>query len=426
LLQYERKTESDVAMPNRTISTKTRTGSIEGECDPKFDGVLEAFVANFEQRDELGASVCLNLEGRTVVDLWGGRVKVDGAPWTRDTVSIVFSATKGASAICAHMAADRGQLDLDAPVTRYWPAFGQAGKEEALVSMMLDHSVGLPHVRTKVQKGGFYDYDYMIKLLEQEAPFWKPGIRNGYHGITSAWTVGEMVHRSTGKRLGKFFQDEVAKPLGLDFHIGFPADQEHRVAPMIFAPITDEVRNSRISKAATNERDSATHYFMFNMGGFDANSREAHAAEIGSANGISNGRGLAGLYAPLANGGELGGVRLVGRDTLQRMALCSVATHEDATLRIPTRFSLGFMKAMDNRRLDNAAHCSLLIGEPAFGHVGAGGSLGFADPECRMSFGYSMNRMGFGILMNDRGQSLVDAAYKALGYRSNAGGVWAH
>jgi CubicO group peptidase (beta-lactamase class C family) len=412
-------------MTNRTISKNTRAGTVEGEFDPKFEGVVDAFVENFERRDEVGASCCLTLEGRTVADLWGGRVAVDGAAWTRDTISIVFSATKGATALCAHMAADRGQLDLDAPVMRYWPTFGQAGKEEALVTMMLDHSVGLPHLRTKVKKGGFYDYDYMIGLLEREEPFWKPGIRNGYHGITLAWTIGEMVHRSTGKRLGAFFHEEVAKPLGLDFAIGLPADREPRVAPMIYAPITDEVRNSRVSQAAVKEKDSATHYFMFNMGGFDANSHEAHAAEIGSANGISNARGLAGLYAPLANGGELKGVRLVGRDALQRMALCSVATHEDATLRIPTRFSLGFMKAMDNRRLDNAAHCSLLIGEPAFGHVGAGGSLGFADPECRMSFGYTMNRMGFGILMNDRGQSLVDAAYRALGYRSDASGVWA-
>jgi CubicO group peptidase (beta-lactamase class C family) len=412
-------------MTNRTISKNTRAGTVEGEFDPKFEGVVDAFVENFERRDEVGASCCLTLEGRTVADLWGGRVAVDGAAWTRDTISIVFSATKGATALCAHMAADRGQLDLDAPVTRYWPTFGQAGKEEALVTMMLDHSVGLPHLRTKVKKGGFYDYDYMIGLLEREEPFWKPGIRNGYHGITLAWTIGEMVHRSTGKRLGAFFHEEVAKPLGLDFAIGLPADREPRVAPMIYAPITDEVRNSRVSQAAVKEKDSATHYFMFNMGGFDANSHEAHAAEIGSANGISNARGLGGLYAPLANGGELKGVRLVGRDALQRMALCSVATHEDATLRIPTRFSLGFMKAMDNRRLDNAAHCSLLIGEPAFGHVGAGGSLGFADPECRMSFGYTMNRMGFGILMNDRGQSLVDAAYRALGYRSDASGVWA-
>ncbi len=400
-------------------------GLVEGECDPKFDGVLDAFVENFEKCDELGASACITLEGRTVVDLWGGRVAVDGAPWTRDTISIIFSATKGASALCAHMAVDRRMLDLDARVTRYWPDFGQAGKEGALVSMMLDHSVGLPHLRTQVRKGGFYDYDYMIGLLEREEPFWKPGIRNGYHGITSAWTVGEMVHRSTGKRLGRFFHDEVAEPLGLDFWIGLPTHQEGRVAPMIYAPVTEEMRNSRISQAALKEKDSPTHYFMFNMGGFDVNSREAHAAEIGSANGMSNARGLAGLYAPLANGGELNGIRLVGRETLQRMALCSVATHEDATLRIPTRFSLGFMKAMDNRRLDNAAHCSLLIGEPAFGHVGAGGSLGFADPECGMSFGYTMNRMGFGILMNDRGQSLVDAAYRAIGYRTNAGGVWA-
>ncbi len=229
-------------MANRSISKNTRVGLVEGECDPKFEGVLDAFVENFAQRDELGASVCLNLEGRTVVDLWGGRVTENGAPWKRDTISIVFSATKGASAICAHMAADRGQLDLDAPVTRYWPKFGQAGKESAIVSMMLDHSVGLPHVRTKIKKGGCLRLRLHDRAArEREAPFWKPGVRNGYHGITSAWTVGEMVHRSTGTRLGKFFADEVAKPLGLDFWIGLPEEQESRVAPMIFAPITDEV-----------------------------------------------------------------------------------------------------------------------------------------------------------------------------------------
>ncbi|HTR60440.1 MAG TPA: serine hydrolase domain-containing protein [Candidatus Binataceae bacterium] len=412
-------------MANQTISKNTRAGLIEGKIDPKFQGVADAFVENFEKREELGASCCVTLEGRTVVDLWGGKVAPDGAPWTSDTISIIFSATKGATALCAHMAADRGLLDLDAPVKRYWPEFDQAGKEGAIVTMMLDHSVGLPHLRTTVKPGGFYDYDYMIDLMAREEPFWKPGIRNGYHGITLAWTIGEMVHRSTGKRLGKFFEDEVARPLGLDFAIGLPEDREPRVAPMIYAPITDEVRNSRISQAAVNEKDSATHYFMFNMAGFNVNSREAHAAEIGSANGISNARGLARMYQPLANGGEFNGVRLVGKDTLERMARCSVATHEDATLRIPTRFSLGFMKAMDNRKLDNAAHCSLIIGDPAFGHVGAGGSLGIADPECRMSFGYTMNKMGFGILMNDRGQSLVDAAYRAIGYRSDASGAWA-
>jgi CubicO group peptidase (beta-lactamase class C family) len=406
------------------VSLTTAKGPVEGFCDARFRDVLDAFVANFETREEVGASVCLTLEGRTVVDLWGGRVAVDGDPWKADTIGIVFSCTKGASALCAHMAADRGLLDLDAPVIRYWPEFGQAGKEEALVSMMLDHSVGLPSVRGPLKEDAFYDYDYMADVLAREAPFWKPGTRNGYHGVTSAWTVGEMVRRSTGVRLGAFLRDEVAGPLGVDFWIGLPEEHEPRVARVIPAPVDDNARNSRMAKAMAADRDGPPALFLRSMGAFSANRRIAHAAEIGSANGISNSRGLAGLYAPLANGGSLNGVRLVGADTLTRMSRISVATHEDATLMIPTRFSLGYMKSMDNRRLENTANSSVVLSEPAFGHVGAGGSLGFADPECRLSFGYTMNQMGQGILLNDRGQGLVDAAYLALGYRTNAGGAW--
>ncbi|HZZ89395.1 MAG TPA: serine hydrolase domain-containing protein, partial [Caulobacteraceae bacterium] len=307
---------------------------------------------------------------------------------------------------------------------RYWPEFGAEGKDAAQVSMMLDHSVGVPAIREPLPKGSVYDYDYMCQRLAAEAPFWAPGARNGYHGLTSAWTVGEMVRRSTGKRMGRFFADEVAGPLGLDFWIGLPEDEEGRVAPMIGYPPDDKARNSRIALAMRADPMSPTGRFMLNGGGFEPNTRAGHAAEIGSGNGITNARGLAGLYAPLANGGAANGVRLVGADTLTRMARVSVATHDDATLRIPTRFSLGYMKSMDNRALDNAEDCSCVLSEPAFGHVGAGGSLGFADPECRMSFGYAMNRMGAGILLNDRGQSLVDAAYRALDYRSNAGGAW--
>ena len=233
-----------------------------------------------------------------------------------------------------------------------------------------------------------------------------------------------MVRRSTGKRMGVFLRDEVTGPLGVDFWMGLPEEHEPRVAPMIAAPVDDQARNSRIAKGMAADPTGPTALFMTNMGGFNANSREAHAAEIGSATGISNGRGLAGLYAPLANGGALNGVRLVGPDTLTRMGQVSVATHEDATLMIPTRFSLGYMKSMDNRRLENSESCSAILSEAAFGHVGAGGSIGFADPECKMSFGYSMNRMGPGILLNPRGQALVDAAYLALGYRANAGGAW--
>jgi len=278
----------------------------------------------------------------------------------------------------------------------------------------------VPAVRDPLPKGSVYDYDYMCQRLAAETPFWEPGTRNGYHGLTSAWTVGEMVRRSTGKRMGRFFAEEVAGPLGLDFWIGLPEEYEPRVAPMVGYPPDDKARNSRIALAMRADPMSPTGRFMLNGGGFEPNTRAGHAAEIGSGNGITNARGLAGLYAPLANGGG----PLVGADTLTRMSRVSVATHDDATLRIPTRFSLGFMKSMDNRALPNADDCSAVLSEAAFGHVGAGGSIGFADPQCRMSFGYAMNRMGAGILLNDRGQTLVDAAYRALGYRSNAGGAW--
>jgi len=404
---------------------KTKRGVVQGTVDAKFAGVADAFVANFENNDEVGAAVSITLDGKTVVDLWGGQKEDGGAAWERDTACIVFSCTKGASAFCAHVAADRGLLDLDAKVSKYWPEFATNGKEDAAVSMMLDHSVGVPGVRGDLKYGAPYDYQYMCDALAAEAPFWKPGTRNGYHGLTSAWTVGETVHRSTGKRMGRFLADEIAGPLGIEFWMGLPEEYESRVAPVISYPPDEKARTSRIALALMADPTGPTARFMMGAAGMNPNSREAHAAEIGSATGISNGRGLAGLYAPLANGGALGGRKFVGADTLTRMSRVSVATHEDATLQIPTRFSLGFMKSMDNRKEANAENCSVVMSEAAFGHVGAGGSLGFADPECRMSFGYAMNRMGLGILMNERGQSLVDAAYRALGYRSDKGGVWA-
>ena len=407
-----------------TIEKKTARGLVHGTCDSKFSGVLDAFVENFDKRGEVGAAVAITLDGKTVVDLWGGQ-KSDGGPaWQRDTVCVVYSCTKGASAFCAHMAADRGLLDLDAKVATVWPEFATNGKEDALVSMMLDHSVGVPGIREELKPGAYYDYDYMCAKLAAEAPFWKPGTRNGYHGVTSAWTVGEMVHRSTKPRMGKYLAQEITGPLGAEFWMGLPEEHEPKVALMIAAPMDASMATSRIALAMAADPLGPTGRFLLNGGNNKANAREARAAEIGSATGVSNGRGLATLYSPLANGGSLNGKRYVGTDTLTRMGTVSVATHEDATLQIPTRFSLGFMKSMDNRKLDNAANCSAVLSEAAFGHVGAGGSIGFADPPARLSCGYAMNQMGQGIMLNDRGQALVDAAYRSLGCKSNAGGVW--
>jgi CubicO group peptidase (beta-lactamase class C family) len=407
-----------------SVSIKTKAGQVEGTCDPKFSGVLDAFVTNFEARGEVGASCTVNLAGKVLVDLWGGKKTPDGEAWDRDTVSIIFSSTKGAMALCAHMLADRGQLDLNAPIVKYWPEFGQNGKEAATVDMTLDHSVGVPHVRAVPKPGAFYDYDHMVDLVAKEAPFWVPGTRNGYHAITMSWTVGELVHRAAKKRMGKFFQDEVAKPLGLEFWIGLPEQQEHRIAPMIQAVPTPQMMETRFFKKAMGDPSSASHCFMRDLAAFNPNSREGRAAEIGAGNGVTNARNLAGMYAALANGGTLNGVRLVGPDTLARMGRVATATHEDGTLVIPTRFALGYMKSMDNRHLTGTDSASCLLSDAAFGHVGAGGSIGFADPEAKLAFGYTMNQMGLGLLLNDRGQSLVDATYKALGYRSNASGVW--
>jgi CubicO group peptidase (beta-lactamase class C family) len=406
------------------------TAVVEGIVAPGFDGVARAFIDNFRAHGEVGASVCVTLGGETKVDLWGGLADPKtGAPWTRDTVSVVFSCTKGATALCAHVLSSRGRLDIDAPVMELWPEFAAQGKGRVTTRMMLDHSAAVPALRDPVDKDLSYDWTYMTGRLATEAPFWEPGIRNGYHGFTFGWTVGEMVRRVSGKSLGAFLQDEIAKPLGIDFWIGLPESIEPRVAPII--PFVYAAKDARtpFMIALAKEPTSTAALFYFNTGKWrsgGANTREGRAAEIGAANGVTNARGLAGLYAPLANGGGA----LVDKATLARMGEVSMATHDDATLRIPTRFALGFMKSMDNRRRSLAptiwgeACDSVIIGPAAFGHVGAGGSLGFADPANGLSFGYSMNRMGPGLLLNERGQSLVDATYRALGFTSKDAGVW--
>jgi CubicO group peptidase (beta-lactamase class C family) len=317
-------------------------------------------------------------------------------------------------------------LDIDAPVVKYWPEFGKAGKERITVKMLLNHQSGLPHVRKLLPSGALYDWDLMVRALEEQEPFWEPGTRHGYQFVVFGWLVGEVVRRVSGRSLGRFFQDEVAKPLGLDFWIGLPEEIEARVAKIIPADL-EQMLETPFAKAAIADPNSIPGLCIGNVGGYFPDgfeSRAAHAAEIGGAGGITNARGLAGMYAPLACGGNLKGVHLVDRDTLVRMSAVSSATGQDATLLGPVRLSLGFMKSVDNRRQPPGMQDSVILSEDAFGHAGAGGSIGFADPGERMSFGYTMNKMGPGVAINPRGQSLVDAAYTSLGYRSNQPGSW--
>ncbi len=384
-------------------------GRIAGTYAPAFAGVAAAFRANFAERREVGASVCVQLHGQPVVDLWGGMADAKtGRAWEADTVSIVFSCTKGATALCAHLLAEEGRLDLYEDVARLWPEFAQGGKAGTTTAMMLGHASPVPHLREPIRPGGMTDWDYMVERVAAEPAWWEPGTRQGYHGLTFAWTVGQMVRLAAGQPLGAYFQERVAGPLGLDFHIGLPEREEGRVAPMIGSDPAEADLGSRFLQAVIGQPGSLPQLFLGNNGGADFNSRAMHAAELGSANGITNARGLAGMYAPLAAGG--GG--LLRPETVARMGTCMSATHMDATLLQPMRFGMGFMMCIDNRL---AGGHNLLIGDRAFGHVGMGGSVGFADPAVGLSFGYTMNRMGAGILLNARGQGLVDAAYAAAG-----------
>jgi CubicO group peptidase (beta-lactamase class C family) len=399
--------------------------SVQGSCDPRFRAVREEFERNFAERGEVGASVCVTAEGRPVVDLWGGVAdRHSGRPWERDTLGVVWSCTKGAVALCAHVLVSRGLLDLDAPVARYWPEFAQAGKDRITVQLLLSHQAGVPAVRAPLAPGALYDWQAMTQAIAADAPFWPPGTRQGYHAATFGHLVGELVRRVTGQGVGAFFAAEVAGPLGLDFHLGLPDEDEPRVAPTIRAdPTPAGEPRWRFLERANADRESIQALIVRNTGRRpgDTDSREAHAAVLPSQGGITNARGLAGMYAPLA----AGGAPLVDEGTLSEMRTVSSATAVDAVLLVGLRFSLGFMKSSDNRRGPPGARDSLVLSEAAFGHAGMGGSLGFADPEARLSFGYTMNKQGRGVLLNERGQGLVDAVYRSLGYRSDARGRWA-
>ena len=395
-------------------------GSVNGCYDPKFEPVISEFIRNFEEREEQGASLCFNINGETVVDVWGGRrhPKQD-EDWQEGTLSVVHSVTKAAVSMCAHILIAEGKLDIRARVTDYWPEFGQNGKEDVTVEMMLNHSVGLSAIHNPLPEGAFLDFDLMAETLAREEPWWKPGARHGYQMATYGWTVGELVRRASGRSLGQFFRERLGDPLGLDFYIGLPEAEHHRVARMMrWAPGKGDPL-SPFTLALLQSKSSLQSVALLNNGKFKTDAPESYACEYGAGGGIANARGIAGMFAPFANGGD----DLVDRITLERMSATSVAG-EDVTLLLPTRFSLGFMLSMDNRHREAGALETIIMGKHAFGHAGAGGSVGFADTECHLGFGYNMNRMGAGILLNERGQSLIDQTYRCLGYTTDEPGFW--
>lgn len=388
---------------------------IQGECAPGFEQVRNIFEASFESGAEVGASVCLTVEGETVVDLWGGSCDKEGTqPWQRDTLVNVFSTTKGLTALAAHRLIDEGRLELDTPVAEYWPEFAVGGKADLPVRYLLSHQAGLPAVAKPLAPEVMFNWEDMTSALAEQEPWWKPGEKHGYHALTFGFLVGEVVRRVSGQSVGTYVREEIAEPLGVEFHIGCPEELDARIADLYQGPVVEpengaafdiasEIMNNPeglFAKAFANPMPVGTLETM-------ANNRAWRGAEIPAANGHTNAHSLARIYTALSLGGELDGVHILSPEGIER-ARTEQVYGEDVILPMEkTRFGLGF--SMPPREEPVGPNFEV------FGHAGAGGSYGQADPENRMGFGYVMNNMHSGLwLVDPRPRALLAAAYDAL------------
>jgi CubicO group peptidase (beta-lactamase class C family) len=379
----------------------------DGECAKRFARVREVFEQSFAT-GEVGASVALAVDGELVLDLWGGHR--DGArtkPWRRDTLANVYSTTKGMTAICANRLAESGALDLDAPVARYWPEFAQAGKANIPVRWLLCHKAGLAAIRESLPAAAFADWKLMTERLAAESPWWEPGSAHGYHALTYGFLVGEVVRRIDGRTLGTYFREELAAPLGLDFHIGFGPELDERVAEILPAPPSPPGVPNPFAAAAQNPESLVGKVFGNpTLGPGAVNSRAWRAAEVPAANGHGSARGLARIYGALATDGSLDGVHVLSPAQIARANTENSFGLDQVLSPLHSRFGLGFMLTQPMIPFGPNPR--------SFGHPGAGGSIAFADPDARVGFAYVMNQMQMGLGGDARGFRLIAEVYEAL------------
>jgi CubicO group peptidase (beta-lactamase class C family) len=378
------------------------TAPTEGFCDPRFAAVRDAFANNFVQHGEPGAAVAVSLGGRVVVDLQGGwKDAARKEPWRRETIVNFFSVSKALCTVCALRLVEQGSLELDKPVARYWPQFAASGKDAITLRHILSHQAGLPSLRDPLPAGAMLDWNAMIDALARCEPWWVPGTAHGYHVNTFGFLVGELVRRVSGRTIGTMLREDIARPLGADVHIGLPVSEHGRVAEFLW-PTTSA------QPAMPAAQDAMRWGAYWNppgvSGGGYVNTPAWRLAEIPSTNGHGNARGVARVYAMLANGGEIDGVRIVSRATLDA-ATTEQSNGFDLINQRPSRFGLGFQLTQPERPL-GPNPC-------AFGHFGAGGSLGFCDPDAGIAFGYVTNDMG-PRWQNPRNRALIDAVYGSL------------
>ncbi|MGR8010067.1 serine hydrolase domain-containing protein [Streptomyces hypolithicus] len=383
---------------------------VQGTVEAGFEPVEAAFVRNFTERGEHGAAVAVYRHGRKVVDLWAGTRDVDGAePWAVDTAQVVRSATKGVAAAVPLLLHQRGQIDLDASVGTYWPDFKANGKERVLVRHLLSHRAGVPLFERPLTPTEAVDGVSGPRAVAAQAPVWEPGTDHGYHAQTYSWLIGELVKRVTGRTIGRWVAEEIARPLGLDFWIGLPADEAHRVGrvgPVEAPPAGSGVLRVRPKRSVSEAYRDPGSLTRRAFGAIDPppdeNDPAYRAAELPASGGISTARALARVYAAMI--GEVDGHRLFAPATLT-LARTEESAGPDRVLVVNTRFGLGFM-------LHGSA--APLLAPGSFGHPGRGGSLGFADPESGIAFGYVTNGLQQGVTADPRAQALVRAVRSAV------------
>jgi len=375
---------------------------IEGFCEDRFKSIKEAFKSNFDENLEVGASFAVTINGKHVIDLWGGYANAEKTKqWEKNTIVNVYSTTKFMTAICIHMLVDRGLLDLDAPVAKYWPEFAQAGKENLPVRYLLSHTSGLAGWDKHFRSKKLYNWDLMVELLAAQKPWWEPGTKSGYHTITFGHLLGELVRRITKKSLGTFFREEVAVPLGADFYIGLPEEHDVRVADLIPPPPIDLSDFGDIDPQSVAMR-SLTNPIIDVLA---TKTREWRSAEIPAGNGHGNARSVSRITAALACGGELDGVRLLSEKTIKQ-SIEEQSYVTDLVLNIPIRFGLGW--GLQNKELPIGPNPNL------FYWGGYGGSVVIVDLDAKMSICYVMNKMVSTLTGDPRSTKLIDAVYNSL------------
>lgn len=387
------------------MDSPTATLVVHGECAPGFEPVRRVFEENFRERGELGAAFAATRHGEVVADLWAGWADpARTTPWRPDTLSNVWSTTKGMTAICAHRLADAGELDLDAPVAKYWPEFAAAGKSEIPVRWLLSHRSGVTGIGLErpVKVDELYDWDHMTGLLAAQEPLFEPGTASGYQALAYGWLVGEVIRRVSGQDVREFFAEQVARPLGVDFSIGLADDADLGRCSTLVEPVLTSEMTTALATAFANAGPAA----LAAMGnprveGHHANDPDWRRAVMPALNGHGTALAIARIYGALADGSE----RLLSAGALAR-AREGQGNEIDTVGGVPNEWALGFYLGSDARGFGpNPA---------AFGHDGFGGSTGGADPENGISIGYTMNQMGPLLRDDPRKMALVAALYESL------------